>query len=83
HHIANELVLKSIIKEFLNDKLGISPWYVDHLFVELPNTSNTFSRFGVGVEARPWRSVKVTASYTCGIGDGSDCRKMFSLVKSF
>jgi len=83
HHIANELVLKSIIKEFLHDKLGISPWYIDHLFVELPNTSNTFSRFGVGVEARPWRSVKVTASYTCGIGDERDCRKMFSLVKSF
>lgn len=83
HHIANELLLKTIVKEFLSDKFGISPWYIDHLFVELPNASNGFLRYGFGIEAQPWRSVKITASYTCGIGDEHDCRKMFSLVKHF
>ena len=83
HHIANELILKTIIKEFLQDKFGLSPWYIDHLFVELPNAANKFSQVGGGIEFHPWKSVRVTAGYTCNLNDGSDCRKTFTLSKSF
>jgi hypothetical protein len=83
HHIANELILKTIIKEFLQDKFGLSPWYIDHLFVELPNSANNFSKFGGGIEAHPWKSVKITAGYTCNLNEEHDCRKTFSLVKLF
>ena len=81
HHIANELILKSIIKEFLRDKLGLSPWYIDHLFVELPNAASNYTRVGVGVEARPWKSVRITAGYACNLEDG--CRKDFTFTKTF
>jgi len=81
HHIANELVLKTIVKEFLRDKFGLSPWYIDHLFVELLNSASNYSRVGAGVEAHPWKSVKITAGYACNLGDG--CRKTFTLSKSF
>jgi hypothetical protein len=83
HHIANELILKTIIKGFLHDKFGLSPWYIDHLFVELPNTSNNFNQVGGGIEAHPWKSVRITAGYTCNLNDGHDCKKSFSLSKSF
>jgi hypothetical protein len=83
HHIANELILKTIIKEFLRDKFGLSPWYIDHLFVELPNAAGKFRQVGVGIEAHPWKSVRVTAGYTCNLNDGVDCRKTFTLSKSF
>jgi len=83
HHIANELFLKSIIKDFLRTKFGLSPWYIDHLFVELPNTANSFGSYGVGVEAQPWKSVRVTAGYACNLNDGHDCKKTFSLTKTF
>jgi hypothetical protein len=84
HHIANELILKTIIKEFLRDKFGLSPWYIDHLFVELPNSASAFDRVGVGVEAHPWKSVRITAGYACSnLTDGVDCRKTFTLSKSF
>jgi hypothetical protein len=81
HHIANELILKTIIKGFLQDKLGLPPKYIDHVFVELPNTSNNMGRYGGGVEGH-WKSVKITGSYTCSVGDG-DCRKMFMLQTTF
>lgn len=58
HHIANELILKSIIKDFLRTKFDLSPWFIDHLFVELPNTANRFGSYRVGVEAQPWKSVR-------------------------
>jgi hypothetical protein len=83
HHIANELILKTIIKEFLRDKFGLSPWYIDHLFVDLPNSANKFSQVGVGIEAHPWKSLRVTAGYTCNLNDGEGCRKTFTLSKSF
>jgi hypothetical protein len=83
HHIANELILKTIVKEFLRDKFGLSPWYIDRLFVELPNSANAFSRVGAGVEVHPWKSVRITAGYSCGLNDGESCRKTFTLSKSF
>jgi hypothetical protein len=83
HHIANELILKTILKEFLRDKFKLPPWVIDHLFVELPNTANNFSRVGVGIEARPWKSVRVTAGYACNQHDEAGCRKTFTLTKSF
>ena len=83
HHLANELILKTIVKEFLRDKFGLSPWYVDRLFVELPNSANNFSRVGAGVELHPWKSVKITAGYACNLNDGDACRKTFTLSKSF
>lgn len=83
HHIANELVLKSIIKDFLRTKFGLSPWYIDHLFVELFNAGNGFHSYGVGIEAHPWKSVHVKAGYTCNLNDGHECRKTFSLSKTF
>jgi hypothetical protein len=81
HHIGNELILKTIIKEFLRDKFGLSPWYIDHLFVELPNAASNYRRVGVGVEVRPWKSVRITAGYSCSLGDG--CRKDFTFTKTF
>lgn len=83
HHIANELILKTIIKEFLRDKFRLSPWYIDHLFVEFLNSASNFSRVGVGIEIRPWKSVRITAGYACNLNDGVDCRKTFTLSKSF
>lgn len=82
HHIANELVLRTIIKEFLRDSLGLPPAYIDHLFVELPNSANRFSQIGVGIELHPWHSVTITAGYTCN-RHGDDCRKTFTFSKSF
>ena len=83
HHIANELILKTIIKEFLRDKIGLPPKYIDHLFVELPNTANRFNQYGAGLEFHPWQSVKITAGYACNVFDGEGCRKNFTLTKSF
>lgn len=81
HHIANELVLRTIVKEFLRDHLGLPSVYIDHLFVELPNSANLFSQLGFGLELHPWRSVTLTAGYSCSREDG--CRKTFTLTKSF
>jgi len=82
HHIANELILKTIIKEFLYDKIKLPKWFIDHLFVELPNTSSGFDRAGWGVEFHPWKSVRITAGHSCTLHDG-DCRKTFTFSKSF
>ncbi|MFL6933484.1 MAG: hypothetical protein ACJ8EJ_02425 [Xanthobacteraceae bacterium] len=83
HHIANELALKTLLKEFLRDKFGLSPWYIDHLFVELPNAANRYGRVGAGVEVRPWKSVRITAGFACNLNDDHECRKTFSLSASF
>jgi hypothetical protein len=83
HHIANELILKTIIKEFLRDKIGLPPAIIDHLFVELMNASNKFNQVGGGVEFHPWKSVKITAGYACNVFDGDGCRKNFTFTKSF
>jgi len=84
HHIVNELALKTLLKEFLRDKFGLSPWYVDHLFIELPNAANRYGRVGGGIEGRPWKSVRITAGYACNLNeDDHDCRKTFTLSKSF
>lgn len=82
HHIANELILKTVIKEFLYDKIKLPKWFIDHLFVELPNTSSGFNRAGWGFEFHPWKSVRITAGHSCTLNDG-DCRKTFTFSKSF
>jgi hypothetical protein len=82
HHIANELVLKSIVKDFLYDKVKLPKGIIDHLFVELPNTSNNFNGAGIGIEVRPWKSVRITAGHSCTLNDG-DCRKTFTFSKSW
>lgn len=82
HHIANELILKTIIKEFLYDKVKLPKWVIDHLFVELPNSSGGFNRAGWGFEFHPWKSVRITAGHSCTLNDG-DCRKTFTFSKSF
>ena len=83
HHIANELILKTIIKEFLRDKIGLPPKYIDHIFIELPNSAKKFNEYGGGLEFHPWQSVKITAGYACNVFDGGGCRKTFTLTKSF
>ncbi len=83
HHIANELILKTIIKEFLRDKIGLPPKYIDHIFIELPNSAKKFNEYGGGLEFHPWQSVKITAGYACNVFDGEGCRKTFTLTKSF
>ena len=83
HHIANELILKTIIKDILREKIGLPNTFIDHLFVELPNASGGFKRYGGGVEFHPWESVKITAGYACNLFEGDSCRKTITLTKSF
>ena len=44
HHIGNELILKTIIKEFLHQKIKLPRTVIDHLFFEGPNAANGFRK---------------------------------------
>jgi hypothetical protein len=83
HHIANELVLKTIIKDFLRQKLGLPPKYIDHLFVELINPTNKFNQVGGGIELHPWKSVKITVGYACNLFEDEGCQKKFTFTKTW
>lgn len=83
HHIANELILKTFIRDFLRDHLHLPNAVIDHMFVELPNPTNRYNRYGGGLEAHPWKSVKIKAGYSCGLFDGDACTKNFSISKTW
>ena len=74
HHIGNELILKSFIKEYLYQKIKLPRAFIDHLYVMGPNTTNGFRKYGAGFELSPTESIKIKAGYSCSLLDKDPCR---------
>ena len=83
HHIGNELILKTIIKEFLFHKIKLPRAFIDHLYFLGPNATNGFRKIGGGFELNPTQSIKINAGFSCSILDNDSCRVDAGLLINF
>ena len=74
HHIGNELILKSMIKDYLFQKIKLPRAFIDHLYFLGPNATNGFRKVGGGIELNPTQSIKINAGFSCSIFDKDPCK---------
>jgi len=71
HHIVNELLWKTLLR--------LPDWMAERIDIVMPNSANDFSRGGVSVDVRRWKTYRVTVTGTCSIRGGFDCSATVSV----
>lgn len=76
-HLVNELLFKSKLDNKLPD------WLIDRLSIELPNSTNDYSRVGVSVDLAQQKSYRVRVTGSCSVFGPVDCSATLSVSGTF
>ena len=76
-HLVNELLFKSKLDHKLPD------WLIDRLSIELPNSTNDYSRVGVSLDLAQQKSYRVRVTGSCSVLGGVDCSATLSISGTF
>jgi hypothetical protein len=76
-HVVNELLFKSKLDHKLPD------WLIDRLSIELPNSTNDYSRVGLSFDLAQQKSYRVRVTGSCSVLGGVDCSATLSFSGVF